>query len=186
MAHHIHASGTGSTAAVFGHPLHPMLVGFPIGLFIGAFVADLTNLILGDAFWARGSFWLLVGGFAMGLLAAVPGFIDLLAIRHARSWGLAWAHGLLNFGVLTVALVNLLSRRTDMAGTVLPYGLLLSALTVTLLGVTGWLGGEMVFRHGIGVSRSVGNPGSQPDEYAGAPPFRPHADHDLRHGDEAT
>lgn len=185
MAHHTHTSGAGSRAAIFGHPLHPMLVGFPIAFFIGAFVADLAFLILGDAFWARGSFWLLVGGFAMGLVAALPGSIDLLTIQHARRWGLAWTHGLLNLCVLTGALVNLLSRRADVTGAILPYGLLLSALTVALLGVSGWLGGEMVFRHGIGVSRSVGITESQPDGRSATVSARHQDNHGHEHDDEA-
>jgi uncharacterized membrane protein len=73
MDQHTHTSGTGSTAALGGHPLHPMLVGFPITLFIGAFVTDVVYLATSGAFWAQSSFWLLAAGVAMGLLAAIPG-----------------------------------------------------------------------------------------------------------------
>ncbi len=154
-----------------------MLVGFPIALFIGAFVTDLAYLAAGDAFWARASFWLLVGGLAMGLGAALPGAIDLLTIKHARSWRLAWMHGLLNIGVLLLALANMVLRWEDMAGAVLPYGLPLSAVSVALLAVTGWLGGEMVFQHGVGVSRSVGASGNKLHEHAPAVPSRNDAGH---------
>lgn len=149
-----------------------MLVGFPIAFFIGAFVTDLAHLALGDPFWARASFWLLVGGLVMGLAAALPGAIDLLTIKHARGWSLAWTHGLLNLGVLFLALMNTVLRWDDMAGAVLPYGLPLSALSVAWLAVTGWLGGVMVFRHGVGVSKSVGAPENHLDEHAPAAPSR--------------
>lgn len=66
MDHHTHTSGTGRTAALGGHPLHPMLVGFPITLLIGAFVTDVIYLATDRAFWAQGSVWLLAAGVAMG------------------------------------------------------------------------------------------------------------------------
>jgi len=157
MDHHTHTSGTGSTAALRGHPLHPMLVGFPITLFIGAFVTDVVYLATNGAFWAQGSVWLLAAGVAMGLLAAVPGAIDLLTIEHARRWRLAWTHGLMNLGLVTLAALNLLLRWGDPEDAVAPFGILLSAICVGLLAITGWLGGEMVYRHGVGVSKAVGH-----------------------------
>jgi uncharacterized membrane protein len=158
MDHHTHTSGTGSTAALRGHPLHPMLVGFPITLFIGAFVTDVVYLATSGAFWAQGSVWLLGAGVAMGLLAAIPGAIDLLTIEHARRWRLAWTHGLMNLGLVMLAALNLFLRWRDPEAAVAPFGIVLSAICVGLLAVTGWLGGEMVFRHGVGVSMSVGPP----------------------------
>jgi len=67
-----------STAQILGHPLHPMLVAFPIAFFVGTFVSDLVYLVRGDVFWARVSFWLLAAGLAMGALAALAGFTDFL------------------------------------------------------------------------------------------------------------
>lgn len=157
MDHHTHTSGTGSTAALGGHPLHPMLVGFPITLFIGAFVTDVVYLATNEAFWARGSVWLLAAGVAMGLLAAIPGAIDLLTLEHPRRWRLAWIHGLLNLGLVTLAAVNLFLRWRNPESAVAPLGILLSAICVGLLAITGWLGGEMVYRHGVGVSKAVGH-----------------------------
>lgn len=156
MDHHTHTSGTGSTAALGGHPLHPMLVGFPITLFIGAFVTDVVYLATSAAFWAQSSVWLLVAGVAMGLLAAVPGAIDLLTIEHARRWRLAWIHGLMNLGLVALAAMNLILRWRDPEAAVAPFGVFLSAICVGLLAITGWLGGEMVYRHGVGVSKAVG------------------------------
>jgi len=156
MDHHTHTSGTGSTAALRGHPLHPMLVGFPITLFIGAFVTDVVYLATSGAFWAQSSVWLLAAGVAMGLLAAIPGAIDLLTLEHARRWRLAWIHGLMNLGLVTLAALNLFLRWRDPEAAVAPFGILLSAICVGLLAITGWLGGEMVYRHGVGVSKAVG------------------------------
>ncbi|MCR5876815.1 DUF2231 domain-containing protein [Phenylobacterium sp. J426] len=157
MDPHSHTSGTGSTAALGGHPLHPMLVGFPITLFIGAFITDVVYLATSGAFWAQSSVWLLAVGVAMGLLAAVPGAIDLLTIEHARRWRLAWIHGLMNLGLVTLAAINLFLRWRDPEAAVAPFGVLLSAICVGLLAITGWLGGEMVYRHGVGVSKAVGH-----------------------------
>lgn len=173
MDHHTHTSGTGSTAALRGHPLHPMLVGFPITLCIGAFVTDLVYLATNEAFWARGSVWLLAAGVAMGLLAAIPGTIDLLTIEHARRWRVAWIHGLMNFGLVTLAALNLFLRWGDPEAAVAPFGILLSAICVGLLAITGWLGGEMVYRHGVGVSKTVGHAaGSNGSHHAAPTPAR--------------
>lgn len=157
MDHHTHTSGTGSTAALGGHPLHPMLVGFPITLFIGAFVTDVVYPATNEAFWAQGSVWLLAAGVAMGLLAAIPRAIDLLTIEHTRRWRMAWIHGLMNLGLVALAAMNLILRWRDPEAAVAPFGVLLSAICVGLLAITGWLGGEMVYRHGVGVSKAVGH-----------------------------
>lgn len=81
-----------STAEIFGHPLHPMLVPFPIAFFVGTFVSDIVYLSSGDPFWARLSFWLLAAGLAMAALAAIAGFTDFLGDRLIRAIRPAWYH----------------------------------------------------------------------------------------------
>ena len=154
--HHHHTSGTGSTAAIAQHPLHPILVVFPIAFLVGALAADLAFARNGDAFWARGAFWLIAAGLAVGVLAAIPGAIDLPTLAHARGFPLAWVHAGLNVAALAIALVNILVRGGDHAARVVPLGLGLSIVTTLLLLVSGWLGGEMTYRHGIGVAKMVG------------------------------
>ena len=67
-----------SAANVAGHPLHPMLVGFPIAFFVTTFVSDLAFGQTGNAFWATASFWLLGAGLVTAALAALAGLVDFL------------------------------------------------------------------------------------------------------------
>jgi len=147
-----------STAAIAGHPLHPMIVPFPIAFLVGALVTDIVFLRgAGDPFWARASEWLLGAGLVMGALAAVLGLIDFLTIERARSLAAAWVHFLGNALVLALSLWNLLERTNAATLTVTETGVVLSAIVVAMLLVTGWLGGEMAYRHRIGVVELEGS-----------------------------
>lgn len=141
-----------SKARLLGHPIHPMLVPFPIAFFIGAFVADLVFLRSADPFWATASAWLLGAGLLGALLAAAAGLADFLGDRRIRSLGAAWVHMLGNVAVVAIEAVNL-GLRLDHAAAALPWpGAYLSGAAFLLLGMTGWMGGELVFRHRVGVS----------------------------------
>src|SRR5690606_13528318 len=95
-----------STAAIGGHPLHPIFIPFPIAFLIGALLTDLAYVGgTADPFWARASLWLIAGGFIGGALAAVFGLIDFLTIRRVREHKIAWIHFLGNATVLILALV---------------------------------------------------------------------------------
>ncbi len=138
-----------STAAIAGHPLHPMLVPVPIGMLSAAVASDVAYAITGDGFWARASRWLLGGGMLAGLMAAVLGIIDFTTIRRARSsTGVTHAAG--NATILALTGVSLLLRRGD-PRRVPVSAMALSGLAAALLTITGWLGGELSYRHGIGV-----------------------------------
>jgi uncharacterized membrane protein len=152
MAHR-HAHGVESTARLFGHPIHPMLVPLPIGLLVGALATDIAYRSTSDPFWARGSFWLLIGGLATGLLAAVAGLIDFLTIREANSRAAGWVHLLGNVTALATAGANIWLRRDNQTVVIEGWGLWLSVAIVALLGITGWLGGELSYRYRIGVMR---------------------------------
>lgn len=143
--------GTDSRAAIFHHPIHPVLVTFPIAFLTGVLVTDLAFYASGRPFWAEASYWLLIGGIAGGTLAALPGAWDLFAIRQARRLPSAHVHGAGNVLLLGLAIANLWLRWADPAAAINGWGLVLSALTVVLLGITGWLGGELSYRHRIGV-----------------------------------
>jgi uncharacterized membrane protein len=142
-----------STAQIAGHPIHPMLVPFPIAFLIGALLSDLAFWGSADAFWARASAWLIGAGLVGAALAAVAGLTDFLtsaAIRDLRS---AWVHAIGNVTAVLVALANLILRLDgDLAGAVLPTGITLSAVVVVIFAVTGWMGWEMVYRAGVGLS----------------------------------
>lgn len=144
------AAATPSKAAIFGHPLHPALIPFPIAFLTGALLTDLIFWRTGQRFWANVSFVLVAGGLIGGGLAALMGRIDFLGFRQARRT-VGWLHFLGNVAVLAPSAVNLLPRRGNPAGAVIPWGLGISLVTAGLLTITGWLGGELVFRHKIGV-----------------------------------
>lgn len=149
-------AGSGTVAAIGRHPLHPMLVPLPIGFLVGALIADIAFVATGDGFWARGAFWLLIGGVITGLLAGLAGMIELLGLPRARAMTSAWIHGLGNVLALALAAVNIVVRWGDHVGAVNATGLVLSLIVVVILGVTGWIGGELSYRHGVGVSDNVG------------------------------
>jgi uncharacterized membrane protein len=144
------SKGVSSTAAIKGHPIHPMLVPFPIAFLVGVLASDLMFAGTGDVFWARASIWLVGAGVVMGGLAAIFGLIDFLTIERVRS-PTGWTHFLGNLLVVVLSLVSLLLRRGDHAGAILPGGLILSFIVVGILLVTGWLGGELAYRFKIGV-----------------------------------
>lgn len=147
-----HPEGVRSTVAVAGHPIHPMLVPFPIAFLVGAFATDLAFWGTSDPFWARVSLWLIGAGLLMGLLAAAVGLIEFVTIARAREHMAGWIHFLGNALVLVLALANLFLRLDDPVAGMLPSGVMLSGVTAALLGVTGWYGGELAYRHKIGVA----------------------------------
>src|SRR6185437_10343958 len=97
--------GVRSTAAIKGHPIHPMLVPFPIAFLVGALATDLVFTGMADPFWARASMWLVGAGLVMGALAALAGLADFLTIQRARSLTEAWVHFLGNGLALILSLV---------------------------------------------------------------------------------
>lgn len=155
-----------SRVAIRKHPLHPMLVVFPIAFLAVVVASDIAFLWSGLAFWARMSMVLSAGGLVMGILAALAGTADLLLIRVVRRHVSAWTHALSGVMVLAMAAANTWLRWHDPVAAVWPWGLVLSSLMAVLVGVAGWLGGGLSFHHGIGV---YGHPGSE-DRGPDAPP----------------
>ena len=143
-----------STARLLGHPIHPMLVPFPIAFFIGAFLADLAFLKTGDGFWATAAFWLLGAGLVGAAAAAVAGLTDFVGDRRIRSLGSAWVHALGNVTVVVIELLNLGLRLDEPAAALPSPGAYLSGAAFLLLGLTGWMGGELVFRHRVGMAEA--------------------------------
>ena len=141
------------TARVAKHPIHPMLVPIPIVCFVGALVTDIAYALTAEMMYANFSAWLLLVGFVFGVLAAIAGLIDFLGNRLIRQQAPAWPHLIGNLAVLILAFFNNLIHTRDAWTSVMPVGLILSILTVLILPVTGWLGWEMVYRHGAGAVR---------------------------------
>ena len=140
-----------SRAKLFGHPIHQMLIVFPLGLLAGAVIFDVVRVVKQSQTLGMTSFHMIAAGVVSGLVAAVFGFIDWLAIpsnTRAKSVG-AW-HAVGNVVVVLLVAVSWWLRRGD------PTSPPTMALVLALVGaglalVTGWLGGELVDRLGVGV-----------------------------------
>lgn len=145
--------GTGitSSVAIFGHPIHPIIVIFPIAFLSGVAGTDLGYWLTHDLFWARASVWLLGAGLLSGVAAAVIGMMDFFRIPRVRERRAGWVHMVLNIAVLVLTIINFVLRFGDLGDSVLPTGLLLSWVVATLLLVSGWYGGELTFRHKVGI-----------------------------------
>ena len=140
-----------SKLSIAGHPLHPMLVAIPIGLFAWALVADIVYAASGRTHeWYSIAFWSGIAAILTALLAALPGFGDYLTMAvHSDARGIATAHMLLNLTVVALFFIAMLLALDDNAarGGAQVAVLVLHAVGVGLLLLSGWLGGEMVFRH---------------------------------------
>lgn len=139
-----------STAQIGGHPIHPMLIPFPIVCFIGGFVADVMFALNGSPGWATASNWLIGVGLGMAVLAALAGITDFLGDQHVRGMATAVKHMLANVTAVVLEAVNL-ALRVNNQEFITAAGIYISGVVVLILVYSGWLGGEMVFRHGVGV-----------------------------------
>lgn len=140
-----------STAKVFGHPLHPMLVPFPIVCFIGALITDIAYYNSANVQWSNFSIWLITAGLVLGGFAALTGIIDYAGDRRVRSARPATLHMILNISAFIIEIVNAFVHSRDGWTAVVPTGLTLSIISVILLGVSAWLGGSLVYKHRVGV-----------------------------------
>jgi len=143
-----------STFQIGGHPIHPMLVQFPIVCFILTFACDIFYT-RGHLELAAASNWLLGIGLVMGALAAVAGLTDFLGDKRIQGPD-AIKHMLANVTAVVLELVNLLLRLNN-PGFIATAGVYISGVVVLILIYSGWKGGALVFRHGIGV-RDTHNP----------------------------
>lgn len=139
-----------STASIGGHPIHPMLIPIPITCFIGTLVADLIFLWTGNAEWATASKWLLGFGIAGALLAASAGLTDYFGDERIRRLDHARKHMIANITLVAIEAINLVLRFGNDSA-IASVGVYLSVLAVAILGYSGWLGGNLVFHHRVGV-----------------------------------
>ena len=141
-----------STASIAGHPIHPMLVQFPIVCFTFALFTDIAYWQTSNLMWLEFSTWLLFAGIVFGVLAALFGLIDFVGNKAIRERAPAWPHAIGNTVALILAFFNNLIHARDGWTAVVPWGLTLSALTVIILLATAWLGSSLVYVHGVGVN----------------------------------
>ncbi len=141
-----------SRAKLLGHPIHPMLIAFPLGLLPTAVVFDIVYFVRGNPYWTGLSFWMIAAGIIGALVAAVFGLVDWLAIpARTRAWRIGLWHGGGNLAVVALFAASwyLRYRAVDAVPTTTAFALAIAG--VLLACVTGWLGGELVDRLGVGV-----------------------------------
>lgn len=160
-----------SPASIGGHPVHPMIIPFPIALWVFSLVADLIYLWRGNPVWRDYiAFYALLAGIIGAAVAAVPGLIDWLSIKNGDVVKIANWHARLNviallvfaasFYLRTASGGSLISRRYTIP-------VALSLFGVLLITISGWLGGEMVFKYGVAVDTN-GDSDRQTTNKAGA------------------
>jgi uncharacterized membrane protein len=155
-----------SKTKLFGHPIHPMLVVFPLGLLATAVVFDILYLTTANPAFPTVSFYMIAAGVIGGLLAAIFGFIDWLGLpsnSRARSLG-AW-HGIGNFVIVVLFAVSWLLRRGNPNFVPDSLSSILAFAGVGLALITWWIGGELVYRLGVAVDpgANVNAPSSMTD-----------------------
>lgn len=139
-----------SKIALSGHPLHAMMVAFPIALAFSTLGTDVMYWFTADEFWPRVALWSSGMAFFIGMAAGVTGTVELLMAPGIRIRSASWTHFILAVMLLSVLGLNWGFRLPDPIGAVLPFGALISALAAAMTGITGWHGGKLVFDYRIG------------------------------------
>jgi uncharacterized membrane protein len=141
-----------STASFKNHPLHPIIIPLPIGLWIFSLISDLIfKFGWGGPVWNDVAFYTLGGGIVGALIAALPGFIDLIDLQNPKTKTIALWHMSINLLAVLLYCVNFWLRMHCAPGDNLP--IVLSAIGVMLITISGWLGGELVYVRGVAVKQ---------------------------------
>ncbi len=135
-------------ASIKGHPFHVMLIPLPLGLWIFSWVADLVYASGGGEQWRAVALYTVGGGVVGALLAAIPGYLDYRSLTDPQPKTIATWHMTLNLTIVALFVATFWMRVADLSWV---GGFVLSTLGVLLLGISGWLGGELVYKHGVGV-----------------------------------
>ncbi|HJQ68905.1 MAG TPA: DUF2231 domain-containing protein [Blastocatellia bacterium] len=151
-------------ASIMGHPVHPMLIPFPFALWTFSLVADAIYYFFDHnaaSVWDEVSFYTMAAGIVGAVMAAVPGLIDYFSLKDRRLSKIAGWHARLNVFALLVFGASLYLRTirgSAMVGRSLTVPVLLSILGIILISISGWLGGELVYKHGVAVEGERGGP----------------------------
>jgi uncharacterized membrane protein len=141
-----------STASFKNHPLHPIIIPLPIGLWIFSIISDLIfKFGFGGPVWNDVAFYTLGGGIVGALIAALPGFIDLTDIQNPKTKSIALWHMSINLLAVFLYCVNFWLRMHRAPGDNLP--IVLSVIGIVLIIILGWLGGELVYVRGVAVKQ---------------------------------
>ena len=139
-----------SPASIAKHPIHPILITLPVGLWVFSLVSDIIYRAgWGPAVWNSVAFYTIAGGIIGALLAAVPGLIDLVSLSEPKLKKIGIWHMCINLIAVAVFAVDFWLRTISVRGAVLPF--VLSICGVALIFISGWLGGELVHVHGVSV-----------------------------------
>jgi uncharacterized membrane protein len=142
-----------SKASIAGHPIHPMLIPFPLALWATSFVVDVLFYFLRHPTLLIIAKFMIAAGCLGAIAAAIPGIIDWLSIKNGDVKRVANWHARLNITALVVFAVSLFLRMgsySNLVGRKLTIPFLLSLVGVILISISGWLGGELAFRYGVG------------------------------------
>jgi uncharacterized membrane protein len=157
-----------SKSKLFGHPIHPMLVAFPVGLFITAVICDIIYLITKNTFFPIVSYYNIIIGIILGLTAAIFGFRDWLALpTDTRAKRIGLMHGSGNVILVVLFVVSWLLRMPNANFVPTALALVFSFAGLVLGSLTAWLGGELVYR--LGVAPDIGANLNAPSSLSGQP-----------------
>ena len=154
-----------SRAHFKSHPLHPMLVNFPIAFFVGTLIFDVLGVVIERPDFFYISYYLNIAGIAFGLLAAIPGIIDYIYVVPPKSSGKkrATQHGITNVVMIVVFAIALYLKKATDTSIYIIIGI--EVVGNILLGIAGWMGGTLVFRNQIGVDVRYANAGKWKELY---------------------
>ena len=140
----------GSVVALVGHPIHVMMVHFPVAFVIATLGVDVFYWWSGDPFWVRVGLWSAGFAFWTGVAASIVGTAELLLVRGIRLLEASWSHAVAAMTLVAITGANW-GERLFNPELILPHGLALSVLGSVMVGFAGWHGGKLVFDHGVGV-----------------------------------
>jgi uncharacterized membrane protein len=147
-------------ASIARHPIHPMIVPFPIGLWVFSFICDLVFVFgSGDPVWKTVALYTMGGGVVGALIAAIPGFVDLLSLP-AGPRRIALIHMAINLTIVVLFVINLWLRVSAGEGAASTAPVWLSLIAIGLLLISGWLGGKLVYERGVAVDTEHAGTGS--------------------------
>jgi len=159
-----------SKARIGGHPIHPMLIPFPLALWTTSFATDVLFYFHRNSTLLYVAKYLIAAGILGAAAAAIPGIIDWAAIKDREVKKVANWHARLNIVALIIFCVSLyfrLGRNGELVGRHLTIPFLLSLVGVILISISGYLGGDLAYRYGMGVSLKRNE--SEPPAVAGGP-----------------
>lgn len=142
-------------ARLLGHPIHPMLIVFPLGLLTVAAIFDVIYIFTQNGHWVDLSYWMIASGIIGGLIAAVFGVVDWLGIPEGtRAKYIGLIHGLSNVVVVILFIVSWFMRRPNPRAPNMT-AIILGWIGIVIALVASWLGGELVYRLNVGVDHGA-------------------------------